>query len=55
MHAILGLAASDLIKQDPSLVTSVMVHRLKAIKAIKKTLNDVRKMDTFEEGNALGK
>ncbi|KAI0011723.1 C6 zinc finger protein [Xylariaceae sp. FL0662B] len=53
MHAILGLAASDLMAQDPSLVMFAMMHRLKAIKAIKKTLNDVSKMNTFEEGNAL--
>lgn len=38
---------------DPSLVTFAMAHRLKAIKAIKKTLNDVPKANTFEEGNAL--
>ncbi|KAI8960621.1 hypothetical protein F5Y11DRAFT_262745 [Daldinia sp. FL1419] len=53
MHAILGLAASDLISQDPSLVTFAMAHRLKAIRAIKKTLNEVPKSNTFEEGNAL--
>ncbi|KAI1428840.1 C6 zinc finger protein [Xylaria sp. FL1777] len=53
MHAILGLAASDLMPQDPSLVTFAMAHRLKAIKAIKKTLTDVPKSNTFEEGNAL--
>ncbi|KAI1175735.1 C6 zinc finger protein [Nemania sp. FL0916] len=53
MHAILGLAASDLMVQDPSLVTFAMAHRLKAIKAIKKTLTDVPKTNTFEEGNAL--
>ncbi|KAI1816393.1 C6 zinc finger protein [Poronia punctata] len=55
MHAILGLAASDLMIQDPSLVTFAMAHRLKAIKAIKKTLTNVPKTsdDTFEEGNAL--
>ncbi|KAJ3560269.1 hypothetical protein NPX13_g9359 [Xylaria arbuscula] len=53
MHAILGLAASDLMIQDPSLVTFAMAHRLKAIKAIKKTLTDVPKTNTFEEGNAL--
>ncbi|KAI5862331.1 hypothetical protein GGS23DRAFT_571901 [Durotheca rogersii] len=53
MHAILGLAASDLIKQDPNLLTFAMMHRLKAIKAIKKTLNEVPKTNTFEEGNAL--
>ncbi|KAI1083899.1 hypothetical protein F5B20DRAFT_525952 [Whalleya microplaca] len=53
MHAILGLAASDLMAQDPSLVTFAMIHRLKAIKAIKKTLNKVSETNTFEEGNAL--
>jgi hypothetical protein len=53
MHAILGLAASDLMSKDPSLVTFAMQHRLKAIKAIKKTLTDVPKSNTFEEGNAL--
>ncbi|RWA04728.1 hypothetical protein EKO27_g10380 [Xylaria grammica] len=53
MHAILGLAASDLMVQEPSLVTFAMAHRLKAIKAIKKTLTDVPKTNTFEEGNAL--
>ncbi|KAI0843419.1 hypothetical protein F5Y06DRAFT_254907 [Hypoxylon sp. FL0890] len=53
MHAILGFAASDLMSQDPSLVTFAMMHRLKAIKAIKKTLNEAPKSDNFEEGNAL--
>lgn len=55
MHAILGLAASDLMSQDPSLVTFAMSHRLKAIRAIKKTLSEVPKSNTFEEGNALSK
>ncbi|KXJ96938.1 hypothetical protein Micbo1qcDRAFT_229726 [Microdochium bolleyi] len=53
MHAILGLSASDMMARDPSLVTFAMTHRLKAIKAIKKTLTDVPKANTFEEGNAL--
>jgi hypothetical protein len=54
MHAILGLAASDLsVQTDPTLVASAMNHRLKAIKAIKKSLSDVPRADTFEEGNAL--
>lgn len=53
VHAILGLAASDLMIQDSSLVTFAMAHRLKAIKAIKKTLTDAPRKTTFEEGNAL--
>lgn len=54
MHAILGLAASDLsVQKDPGLIASAMNHRLKAIKAIKKSLADVPRADTFEEGNAL--
>lgn len=53
MHAILGLAASDLMLKDSSLVTQAMTHRIKAIKAIKKTLSDAPTADTFEEGNAL--
>ncbi|XXG97068.1 hypothetical protein Hte_003362 [Hypoxylon texense] len=53
MHAVLGLAASDLMTQDPSLVTFAMMHRLKAINAIKRSLSEAPKMDTFEEGNAL--
>ncbi|KAH7040496.1 uncharacterized protein B0I36DRAFT_310807 [Microdochium trichocladiopsis] len=53
MHAILGLAASEMMAGDPSLVTFAMAHRLKAIKAIKKTLANVPKASTFEEGNAL--
>ncbi|KAI0472469.1 C6 zinc finger protein [Xylaria cf. heliscus] len=53
MHAILGLAASDLMIQDPSLVSFAMAHRLKAIKAIKRSLTDVPKTNTFDEGNAL--
>ncbi|KAI1388770.1 uncharacterized protein F4822DRAFT_429385 [Hypoxylon trugodes] len=53
MHAILGLAASDLMLQDPSLVTFAMMHRLKAIKAIKKRLNEAHKSNNPEEGNAI--
>ncbi|KAK7948255.1 uncharacterized protein PG986_009141 [Apiospora aurea] len=54
MHAMLGLAASDLLGKDPSLLPFAMAHRVKAIRAIKKTLDDVPKSsDTFEEGNAL--
>ncbi len=43
MHALLGMAASDLMHQDPSLVTAAMDHRLKAIRAIKRTLAAVPK------------
>ncbi|KAI1633933.1 hypothetical protein F4809DRAFT_621121 [Biscogniauxia mediterranea] len=53
MHAILGLAASDLIAEDPSLLTFAITHRLKAIRAIKKAFGDMTRATTFEEGNAL--
>ncbi|EPE08791.1 gal4-like transcriptional regulator [Ophiostoma piceae UAMH 11346] len=43
MHALLGMAASDLMQQDSSLVTAAMEHRLKAIRAIKRTLAAVPK------------
>ncbi|CAK7266820.1 hypothetical protein SEPCBS57363_002285 [Sporothrix epigloea] len=43
MHALLGMAASDLMQYDPSLVTAAMDHRLKAIRAIKRTLDAVPK------------
>jgi hypothetical protein len=54
MHAILGFAASDLMRQDPSLVSSAMGHRVKAIKAIKRSLSEMPKASsTYEEANAL--
>ncbi|KAK4226454.1 hypothetical protein QBC38DRAFT_480426 [Podospora fimiseda] len=61
MHAILGYSASDLAdtsspsSQDSSLVTAAMTHRLKAIKAIKKTLEEItdKRGEMVEEGNAL--
>ncbi len=56
MHAILGLAASELMTEDhndPSLLPAAMAHRVKAIKAIKKALAGAPRADTFEEGNAL--
>jgi hypothetical protein len=56
MHAILGLAASELMQEDPSLAPAAMAHRVKAIKAIKTTLAaaPTRATGTFdEEGNAL--
>ncbi|CAK7232392.1 hypothetical protein SEUCBS140593_008245 [Sporothrix eucalyptigena] len=43
MHALLGMAASDLMQHDPSLVTAAMDHRLKAIRAVKRTLAAVPK------------
>lgn len=53
MHAILGLSASELMLKEPQLAAFAMAHRLKAIKAIKKTLADMPRNNTFEEGNAL--
>lgn len=53
MHALLGLAASELMQHDSSLVAPAIAHRVKAIKAIKKTLASTPKASTFEEGNAL--
>jgi len=53
MHAILGLAASELMCDDPSLITSAIEHRVKAIRAVKRALADAPKANTFEEGNAL--
>jgi hypothetical protein len=53
MHSILGYSASQLMSEDPSLVEPAMAHRLKAIKAVKKSLHDAPKANTFEEGNAL--
>lgn len=55
MHAILGYAASELMANDASLAAAAMDHRVKAIRAIKRTLADVgsRAGDLFEEGNAL--
>jgi len=53
MHAILGLAASELMCNDPSLLEPAIEHRVKAIRAVKRALADAPKGDTFEEGNAL--
>ncbi|KAK7977569.1 hypothetical protein PG988_005059 [Apiospora saccharicola] len=50
---MLGLAASDLLGQDTTLLPFAMAHRVKAIKAIQNTLDDVPKDNTFEAGNAL--
>jgi len=53
MHSILGFAASELMSEDTSLAAPAMAHRLKAIKAVKKSLAEAPKANTFEEGNAL--
>lgn len=54
MHAILGMAACDLMAQDPSLLAFAMAHRVKAIKAIKKSLSELPTKGTnTEHANAL--
>lgn len=55
MHAILGMAACDLMNADPSLLAFAMAHRVKAIKAIKKSLAELPKQrgTTPEHANAL--
>jgi hypothetical protein len=57
MHAVLGLAASDLMATqgdaDPTLTECAIAHRVKAIRAIKRTLADVPQTNTFEDGNAM--
>ncbi|KAF4413422.1 Sterol uptake control protein 2 [Colletotrichum fructicola] len=54
MHAILGMAACDLMAQDPSLLAFAMAHRVKAIKAIKKSLAGLPTKGTnTEHANAL--
>lgn len=55
MHALLGLAASDLMQQDPSLITFAMSHRLKAIRAIKKRLSEMSRTTEVrrDESNAM--
>ncbi|KAL0940719.1 C6 transcription factor [Colletotrichum truncatum] len=56
MHAILGMAACDLMKEDPSLLEFAMAHRVKAIKAIKKSLAELPKNNntaSSEHANAL--
>lgn len=54
MHAILGLSALDLAKKDASLMPLAMAHRIKAIKAVKKSVAAMsRRGTTHEEANAL--
>jgi hypothetical protein len=54
MHAILGFAASQLIRSDPNVISPAMGHRVKAIKAIKKRLAETSKTSiSYEEANAM--
>lgn len=54
MHAILGFAASQLIRSDPGVISPAMGHRVKAIKAIKKRLAETSKTSiSYEEANAM--
>ncbi|KAM0329131.1 hypothetical protein ACHAQA_004427 [Verticillium albo-atrum] len=54
MHAILGLAACELTSQDPSVLPQAMVHRTKAIRAMKKSLGEMPKRGTtHEQANAM--
>lgn len=54
MHAVLGLAASDLTQDDPSLVEAAMSHRLKAIKAVKKALADAPRRPRQQQQQQTG-
>ncbi|KAF5541637.1 UPC2-like protein [Fusarium mexicanum] len=54
MHAILGFSASELMRNDSSIVPSAMNHRIKAIRAIKKRLAETaRSSMEYEEANAM--
>ncbi|PHH75862.1 hypothetical protein CDD82_4236 [Ophiocordyceps australis] len=54
MHAILGLAASELSHGDASLVTAAISYRVRAVSAIKKRLVEASTTETtYEEANAL--
>ncbi|KAM0399989.1 hypothetical protein ACHAQC_003274 [Fusarium culmorum] len=54
MHAILGFSASELMRDDPSILSSAMNHRIKAIRAIKKRLAETDKSSmNYEEANAM--
>jgi hypothetical protein len=56
MHAILGCAASDLLKRtaQADLLLPAMTHRFRAIRAIKKRLADVpRRGTSHDEANAM--
>jgi hypothetical protein len=55
MHALLALAASDLMQHDAALLPAAMAHRVKAIRAIKRRLADISRSTevTYEESNAM--
>jgi hypothetical protein len=54
MHAILGFSASELMRNDASVVSSAMNHRIKAIRAIKKRLAETARSSMgYEEANAM--
>lgn len=54
MHAILGFSASELMRNDASVISSAMNHRIKAIRAIKKRLAETTKTSMeYEEANAM--
>jgi hypothetical protein len=53
MHAMLGLAAADLVTRDPSLEEVAIAYRLKAIKTMKKVMSDPFGSDMFRNENAL--
>lgn len=55
MHALLGLAASDLMQQDPTLLPFAVAHRVKAIKAIKRRLTEMSRTGEVrhDESNAM--
>ncbi|KAH7256725.1 hypothetical protein BKA59DRAFT_468286 [Fusarium tricinctum] len=54
MHAILGFSASELMRNDASVKSSAMNHRIKAIRAIKKRLAETTRTSMeYEEANAM--
>ncbi|KKA30924.1 hypothetical protein TD95_004818 [Thielaviopsis punctulata] len=54
MHSILGLAASDLTVSDPTLAPIARGHRYKAVQALKRRLNDIKRLSgSIHEADAL--
>ena len=53
MHAIVGIAASDLTITDPTLLSNALTHRVRAIEALKKILSGKPGALTHETANAL--